>query len=163
MGSLRACGMKRVFRSPERVTFALGGKSNQKRHLNLRFKNPPTLFSLQICGLFPRGRGNCLVSFRVTNRLSSRAAAAHVITGRTNSVVRYWHERQPQIRTIHSAPGSEGTRGSFRCFCLLLSLLTKVGRARKRETSPHTPLSSTSGMDGLTMSAQWVNCSFVGA
>ena len=29
----------------------------------------------------------------------------------------------------YSAPG-----GSFRYFCLLLSLLTKVGRARKRET-----------------------------
>ena len=32
-----------MFRAPARVTFALGGKSNQKRHLNLRFKNPRTL------------------------------------------------------------------------------------------------------------------------
>ena len=34
--------------------------------------------------------------------------------------------------TKYSAPGSEGTGGSFRCFCLLLSLLTKVGRAGAR-------------------------------
>ena len=35
-----------------------------------------------------------------------------------------------------SAPGGEGTGGSFRCFCLLLSLLTKVGHAAARN-SPH--------------------------
>ena len=29
-----------------------------------------------------------------TNRLSSCAAAAHIINGRTNSAVRYWHQRQ---------------------------------------------------------------------
>ena len=33
-----------VFRAPARPTFALGGKSRQKRHLNLRFKNPPALW-----------------------------------------------------------------------------------------------------------------------
>ena len=33
-----------------------------------------------------------------------------------------------------SAPGSEETGGFFRCFCLLLSLLTKVGRAGARNT-----------------------------
>ena len=38
------------------------------------------------------------------------------------------------LRTTHSAPGGEGTGGSFRCFCLLLSLLTKVGRAGARNT-----------------------------
>ena len=43
---------------------------------------------------------------------------------------------QSQVRTEYSAPGSEGTGGSFRCFCLLLSLLTKVGRDRKREIFP---------------------------
>ena len=34
-----------VFRAPARGTFARGGKSTQKRHLNLRFKNPPTLYT----------------------------------------------------------------------------------------------------------------------
>ena len=32
-----------MFRAPARGTFACGGKSTQKRHLNLRFKNPPAL------------------------------------------------------------------------------------------------------------------------
>ena len=39
---------------------------------------------------------------------------------------------QSRSHTEHSAPGGEGTGGSFRCFCLLLSLLTKVGRAGAR-------------------------------
>ena len=38
----------RVSRLRARGTFARGGKSNQKRHLNLRFKNPRTLCLLQI-------------------------------------------------------------------------------------------------------------------
>jgi hypothetical protein len=38
------------------------------------------------------------------------------------------------VSTKHSAPGSEETGGFFRCFCLLLSLLTKVGRAGARNT-----------------------------
>ena len=84
----------RVFRAPGRVTFALGGKSNQKRHLNLRFKNPPALFSLQICGLMPRVHRTWLISFRVTNRLSSCAAAAYLRNDRTNSVIRQQHQRQ---------------------------------------------------------------------
>ena len=33
-----------VFRAPARGTFARGGKSTQKRHSNLRFENPPTLW-----------------------------------------------------------------------------------------------------------------------
>ena len=94
----------------------------------------------------------------MTHRLSSCAAAAHVFNGRTKSVVRRRYQRQRRrsrddpfdetkkeilrervVSTYnsimhHSAPGSEGTGGSFLCFCLLLSLLTKVGRARKRET-----------------------------
>ena len=37
-----------MFRPPGRGTFARGGKSTQKRHLNLRFKNPRTLCLLQI-------------------------------------------------------------------------------------------------------------------
>ena len=39
---------------------------------------------------------------------------------------------QSRSHIEHSAPGGEGTGGSFRCFCLLLSLLTKVGRAGAR-------------------------------
>ena len=98
----------------------------------------------------------------MTNRLSSCAAAAHTLNDRTKSVVRRRHQRQRRWRkgdpfngtkkknlcervassskicAIHSAPGSEGTGGSFRCFCLLLSLLTKVGRPGGRN-SPHTP------------------------
>ena len=31
---------KRIFRAPARGTFALGGKSTQKRRSNLRFENP---------------------------------------------------------------------------------------------------------------------------
>ncbi len=84
----------RSFALRGRVTFALGGKSNQKRHLNLRFKNPPALFSLQICGLMPRVHRTWLISFRVTNRLSSCAAAAHLRNDRTNSVIRQQHQRQ---------------------------------------------------------------------
>ena len=41
---------------------------------------------------------------------------------------------QSRSHTEHSAPGGEGTGGSFRCFCLLLSLLTKVGRAGARNS-----------------------------
>ena len=33
-----------MFRAPARPTFALGGKSRQKRHSNLRFENPLTLY-----------------------------------------------------------------------------------------------------------------------
>ncbi len=42
----------------------------------------------------------------------------------------------------HSTPGSEGTGGSFRCFCLLLSLLTKVGRSgeNNNDADPYTYL-----------------------
>ena len=36
-----------MFRAPARGTFACGGKSTQKRHLNLRFKNPPALSSVK--------------------------------------------------------------------------------------------------------------------
>ncbi len=32
-----------MFRASARGTFACGGKSTQKRHLNLRFKDPPAL------------------------------------------------------------------------------------------------------------------------
>ena len=89
-----ACGVKRVFRSPERPAFARGGKSRQKRHLNLRFKNPPALFFLQIFRLIPRDYEVRLLSPRMTNRLSSRAAAAHALNGRTQSAVRRRHQRQ---------------------------------------------------------------------
>ena len=37
---------------------------------------------------------------------------------------------------LHSGSRCSAPGGSFRCFCLLLSLLTKVGRAAARN-SPH--------------------------
>ncbi len=38
-----------MFRSAARGTFACGGKSTQKRHLNLRFKDPLALFCVSYC------------------------------------------------------------------------------------------------------------------
>ena len=83
-----------MFRAPARVTFGRCPKSDQKDSLNLRFKNPRTLFRLQICGLLPRVHRTWLFSLCMTNRPSSCTAAAHVINGRSNSVVRRWHQRQ---------------------------------------------------------------------
>jgi len=50
-----------VFRAPARVTFALGGKSNQKRHLNLRFKDPRTLYLIFNLVAFPSRSQNMSV------------------------------------------------------------------------------------------------------
>ena len=58
---------KEFFRAPARGTFAHGGKSTQKRHLNLRFKNPPTLWRIYDCFPFPRVRGTWPFSCRMTN------------------------------------------------------------------------------------------------
>ena len=77
-----------------RDTFGCGPKSVQKGRLNLRFKNPPALFFLQICCRIPRVRGMRLISFCMTYRLSSCAAAAFLFNGRTKKVVRYGYQRQ---------------------------------------------------------------------
>ena len=90
----RPAGRRGVSWPRPRGTFAHGGKSTQKRHLNLRFKNPPTLYCVRICCHLPRDCGTWLLSFRMTHRISSCVAAADVINGRTNSVVRHRHQRQ---------------------------------------------------------------------
>ena len=84
----------RVFRAPARGTFGRCPKSTQKDNLNLRFKNPLTLFLLLDCDLIPRVHRTRRLSLRMTNRLSSCAAAAHVLNGRTQRVVRRRHQRQ---------------------------------------------------------------------
>ena len=76
------------FAPPARPTFVRGDKSRQKHHLNLRFKDPRTLFILLDCNLIPRVRGTRLLSLRITYRFSSCAAAAHSCDGRTKRVVR---------------------------------------------------------------------------
>ena len=63
-------GARRSIRAPARDTFGPGPKSVQKGRLNLRFKNPPTLFILQICTLLPRVCGAWFFSLRMTYRLS---------------------------------------------------------------------------------------------
>ena len=65
-----------------RDTFGHGPKSVQKGRLNLRFKNPRTLSLLLDCDLMPRVRGTRLISYHMTNRLSSCAAAAGIVNGR---------------------------------------------------------------------------------
>ena len=59
-----------MFRAPARDTFGRGPKSVQKGRLNLRFKNPRTLFRLRICGLLPRVHGTWSLSCCMTYRLS---------------------------------------------------------------------------------------------
>ena len=71
-----------------RGTFGRCPKSTQKDSLNLRFKNPRTLFRLRICGLLPRVRGTGWLSQRMTNCLSYCAAAADARDVRSDSVVR---------------------------------------------------------------------------
>ena len=53
---LRAC-WRGIFRAPARPTFALGGKSGQKRRSNLRFEDPPAFHALCCAGRVPRGWG----------------------------------------------------------------------------------------------------------
>ena len=68
MGTVfRGCGREGMFRAPARVTFGRCPKSDQKDSLNLRFKNPRTLFILQICGLLPRVHRTLPLSFRMTH------------------------------------------------------------------------------------------------
>ena len=75
---------KGVFRAPARGTFALGGKSTQKRRSNLRFENPLRGFACCLsCSLLPRERCTseispkcCIVSaslFAVAFALKCRA------------------------------------------------------------------------------------------
>ena len=71
-----------VSRHRVRGTFARSGKSTQKRCLNLRFKNPPTLWWVRICGFPPRVRGTSPLSFPMTHCLCSCAAAADGYDGR---------------------------------------------------------------------------------
>ena len=95
--SFRFCGdglCDGMFRAPARGTFALSGKSTQKRCLNLRFKNPPALCSAFCWGLTPRVHRTKLFSLCMTNQLSSCVAAAHTLNGRIQSVVRRRHQRQ---------------------------------------------------------------------
>ena len=56
-----------IFRAPARGTFARGGKSTQKRHSNLRFENPPTLYTVCHWRLFPRVHRTDSMSCRMTN------------------------------------------------------------------------------------------------
>ena len=55
--------------------------------------------------------------------LGGYAAVVSILISTAKLELSQWY------RARCSAPGGEGTGGSFRCFCLLLSLLTKVGRA----------------------------------
>ena len=91
---LRIYFLIRVFRAPARDTFGRGPKSVQKGRLNLRFKNPPTLYHFLIWCPIPRVRRTRLLSPHVTNRLSFCAAAAHVLNGRHRSVFRRISQRQ---------------------------------------------------------------------
>ena len=80
--SFRFCGdglCDGMFRAPARGTFALSGKSTQKRCLNLRFKNPPALCSAFCWGLTPRVHRTRLFSLCMTNQLSSCVAAADAV------------------------------------------------------------------------------------
>ena len=53
----RGIKLKGTFRAPARGTFALGGKSTQKRRSNLRFENPLRAYTCRLsCLLFPRER-----------------------------------------------------------------------------------------------------------
>ena len=68
--------------------------------------------------------------------LGGYAAVVSILISTAKLELSQWY------RARCSAPGGEGTGGSFRCFCLLLSLLTKVGRAGARN-------SPTGRRDGL--------------
>ena len=92
----------RVFRAPARGTFGRCPKSTQKDNLNLRFKNPLTLFLLLDCDLIPHVHRTRRLSLRMTNRLPSSAAAAHVLNGKTQRVVRRRHQRQRRWKKDNS-------------------------------------------------------------
>ena len=66
--------------------------------------------------------------------LGGYAAVVSILISTAKLELSQWY------RARCSAPGGEGTGGSFRCFCLLLSLVTKVGRSGER-SSPQTSVS----------------------
>ena len=68
---------KGTFRAPARGTFALGGKSTQKRRSNLRFENPSRAFTYRLSRLFsPRERHAAQISSKCCIVSSSLFAAA---------------------------------------------------------------------------------------
>ena len=110
--------MREKFRPPGRDTFGRDPKSVQKGRLNLRFKNPPTLFFMQIYCLIPRDYGDCLFSPRMTNRPSSCAAAAHCCNGRSCCVV---HGGLLLGRRHKTTNKKDGQRPSF-CISIAVQL-----------------------------------------
>ena len=68
---------KGAFRAPARGTFALGGKSTQKRRSNLRFENPSRAFTYRLSRLFsPRERHAAQISSKCCIVSASLFAAA---------------------------------------------------------------------------------------
>ena len=83
---------KGTFRAPARGTFALGGKSTQKRRSNLRFENPLRAFSCCLsCLLFPREHCAVQISPKCCIVSAPLSAAAFALKCRT---VRFFNSRQ---------------------------------------------------------------------
>ena len=88
----RSIKLKGTFRAPARGTFALGGKSTQKRRSNLRFENPLRAFSCCLsCLLFPREHCAVQISPKCCIVSAPLSAAAFALKCRT---VRFFNSRQ---------------------------------------------------------------------
>ena len=71
---------KGAFRAPARGTFALGGKSTQKRRSNLRFENPLRAFTRHLsCLSLPRERCAMQISPKYCIVYASLSAAAFAL------------------------------------------------------------------------------------
>ena len=75
---------KGIFRAPARGTFALGGKSTQKRRSNLRFENPLRAFTRHLsCLSLPRERCAMQISPKYCIVYASLSAAAFALKCKT--------------------------------------------------------------------------------
>ena len=122
-------------------TFAAMGKSTSRRSAKELFEN---FYRFVLCHSYWLVQRQ-MRKDRSLQRMSGSGAVAETVLCRDDA------GKLPQtcgtmlhIPAQYSAQGGEGTFGSFRCFCLLLALLPKVGRVRRRETSPSAMGKSTS-------------------
>ena len=90
---------KGTFRAPARGTFALGGKSTQKRRSNLRFENPFRAFACRLsCLSLPRERCAMQISPKCCIVSAPLPAAAFALKYRSNRFYRGRDQRQRRGR-----------------------------------------------------------------
>ena len=105
-----------------RVTFALGGKSDQKRRSHLRFENPPAprTWALLFCG--PRGRGKAKTTRNdlllsplplKTQNVDLRSGAFQSKSGSAQRNTSFQHFGRTRIRQ-QAAEGNPKTMGFWR-------------------------------------------------